>query len=147
GLIASPSAYNPVENPQTARERRDLVLSRMLDQGYITEAQYQDAVRQTIPAPADVNPPKPESSQPYFSDWVTQQLVDRYGAGLTFGGGLRIKTTLDPAFQQAAVQAIQGRLPGAFGLGPSSAIVAIENKTGEVKAMVGGNDYEHKPFN
>jgi penicillin-binding protein 1A len=147
GLIASPSAYDPVQSPQAARERRNLVLSRMLDQGFITSAQYRDAVRQTVPAAADVDPPRPESSQPYFSDWVTQQLVDRFGAGLTFGGGLKITTTLDPALQQAARQAIRGRLLGAFGAGPSAALVAIENRTGEVKAMVGGDNFERKPFN
>jgi penicillin-binding protein 1A len=147
GLIASPSSYDPVQNPQGSRERRDLVLRRMLEQGFITDGQYQDATRQTIPAVADVKPPKPESSQPYFSDWVTQQLVDRFGAGRAFGGGLKVTTTLDPALQQAAVQAIRGRLPGAYGLSPSASLVVIENKTAEVKAMVGGNDYERRPFN
>ena len=61
-----------------------------------------------------------------------------------FGGGLEIKTTLDPELQAAAEQAIAGRLAG---VGPSASLVAIENKTGEVKAMVGGTDYERTPFN
>jgi penicillin-binding protein 1A len=147
GMIASPSVYDPVQSPRAAQKRRDLVLQRMLDQRFITPEQYQDAIKQTIPAQGDVNPPKPESSQPYFSDWVTQQLVDRFGAGLAFGGGLKITTTLDPALQQAAGQAIRSRLPGAFGLGPSASLVVIENKTGEVKAMVGGDKFDRKPFN
>ena len=75
---------------------------------------------------------------------MTQQLVDRYGAGQVFGGGLEITTTLDLEIQKAAEQAIYGRLNG---VGPSASLVAIENKTGEVKAMVGGNDFDKKPFN
>jgi penicillin-binding protein 1A len=147
GLIASPGGYDPVQSLKAARERRDLVLQRMLDQGLITPGQYRYAIRQAIPGAARVNPPRPDSSQPYFSDWVTQQLVDRFGAGLAFGGGLKITTSFDPALQAAAEQAIRARLPGAFGFGPSAALVAIENKTGEVKAMVGGRDFNRKPFN
>jgi penicillin-binding protein 1A len=61
-----------------------------------------------------------------------------------FGGGLKIKTSLDPDLQAAAEQAINGRLAG---VGPSASLVAIDNKTGEVRAMVGGNDYANHPFN
>src|SRR5207244_1929019 len=91
-----------------------------------------------------IAPPQTNSTQPYFSSWVTQQLVDRYGSGEVFGGGLRITSSIDPALQQAAEQAIYGRLSG---VGPTASLVAIDNKTGEVKAMVGGNDFEHRPFN
>ena len=59
-----------------------------------------------------------------------------------FSGGLKVKTTLDPELQAAAEQAINGRLGG---VGPSASLVAIENKTGEVKAMVGGTDFEQPP--
>ena len=75
---------------------------------------------------------------------MTQQLVDRYGAGRVFGGGLEIETSLDMEMQKAAEEAIFGRLNG---VGPSASLVAIENKTGEVKAMVGGNDFDKRPFN
>jgi penicillin-binding protein 1A len=144
GLIASPSLYDPLENPQNATERRNLVLQRMLDQGMITRIQYEDAIRQSIPDEDEVDPPDSESEQPYFTSWMTQQLVDRYGAGLVFGGGLKIKTTIDPALQAAAEQAVAGRLAG---VGPDAALVAIENKTGEVKAMVGGSSFDARPFN
>ena len=92
----------------------------------------------------EVTPPRPDSDQPYFSSWVTQQLVDRYRPGVVFGGGLKIRTTIDPTLQAAAEQAIAGRL-GA--IGPASSLVAIENKTGEIKAMVGGADFDQRPFN
>jgi penicillin-binding protein 1A len=144
GLIASPSAYDPAQHPIAAEKRRDLVLKNMLDQKMITPGQYDQAVRQAIPAPKDINPPQPDSTQPYYSTWVAQQLVDRYGAGAAFGGGFKVQGTLDPAFQQAAQQAIQGRLAG---VGPSASAVVIDNQTGEVRAMVGGNDFMRRPFN
>jgi penicillin-binding protein 1A len=144
GLIASPSMYDPLENPRNATGRRDLVLRRMYEQRLITRAQYVDAIHQSVPDEDEVDPPDSESEQPYFTSWMTQQLVDRYGAGLVFGGGMKIKTTIDPELQAAAEQAVAGRLAG---VGPDASLVAIENKTGEVKAMVGGSSFDARPFN
>jgi penicillin-binding protein 1A len=144
GMIASPSLYDPLQNPGQAKARRDTVLKRMLEQGMLTPAEYESSVRQALPATSEVKPPAPDSTQPYFSSWLTQQLVDRYRPGVVFGGGLKIRTTIDPALQKAAEQAISQNLTG---VGPSASLVAIENKTGEVKAMVGGNDFERTPFN
>jgi penicillin-binding protein 1A len=144
GIIASPTSYDPIQNPKAAKDRRDLVLARMLEHGLITQQEHDEAVVKAIPSEDEINPPQPESDQPYFSTWVTQQLVDRYGSGVVFGGGLKIQTTLDIELQQAAEQAIQSRLGG---LGPTASMVVIENKTGEVKAMVGGFNFKRKPFN
>jgi penicillin-binding protein 1A len=143
-MIASPSAYDPAQHPIAAEQRRDLVLKDMLSQKMIGQSEYQSAVRQVIPTAQQINPPQPDSTQPYFSTWVAQQLVDRYGAGAAFGGGLKVTTTLDPAFQRAAEQAIRGRLAG---IGPDASAVVIDNKDGAVRAMVGGTDYERRPFN
>jgi penicillin-binding protein 1A len=143
-MIASPSAYDPAQRPIQAEQRRDVVLGHMLDQGMISRFEYTDAVHQVIPTERDINPPQPDSTQPYFSTWVAQQLVDRYGAGAAFGGGLKVTTTLDPEFQRAAEQGIAGRLSG---IGPNSSAVVIDNKNGAVRAMVGGTDYERHPFN
>jgi penicillin-binding protein 1A len=144
GMISSPSLHDPIENPSQAQERRDLVLSRMLEQRMISQAQYEEAIRTPIPDEDEVDPPDADSSEPYFTSWLTQQLVDRYRPGVVFGGGLRVKTTIDRELQDAAEQAIAGRLAG---VGPSASLVAIENKTGEVKAMVGGTDFNARPFN
>ena len=144
GMIASPSRYDPLQNPAEATERRDEVLRRMLEQQLLTSAEYDDAIKQAVPTEDGVDPPQPDSREPYFTSWLTQQLVDRYNAPAVFSGGLEVRTTLDPELQYAAEQAIDGRLAG---VGPSASLVAIENKTGEVKAMVGGTDFQSRPFN
>ncbi len=144
GMIASPSMYDPAQSSARATERRDQVLVRMRDQQLITEAEYQEAIATEVPTEKEIDPPQPDSQQPYFTSWLTQQLVDRYKAPAVFSGGLKVRTTLDPELQYAAEQAISGRLAG---VGPSASLVAIENKTGEVKAMVGGTDFESLPFN
>jgi penicillin-binding protein 1A len=144
GMIASPSAYDPVQHPVASHNRMNLVLLQMLEQRLITRAQY-DQQRNFYVNPKNVRPPQPDSRVPYFSSWVTQQLLDRYrSTGLVFGGGLKVTTSLDSDLQDAAEQAIRGRLGG---IGPTASLVAIDNKTGEVKAMVGGTDFERRPFN
>jgi penicillin-binding protein 1A len=143
-LIASPSAYDPIQNPIAAKTRRDMVLHNMLDQKLLSPQEYASAIQEAIPVRQNISTPHPDSTQPYFSSWVTQQLVDRYGAGAVFGGGMKVTSSIDPEMQKAAEQAIQGRLSG---IGPSASLVAIENKSGEVKAMVGGSDFSSHPFN
>ncbi|MGI8846576.1 MAG: transglycosylase domain-containing protein, partial [Thermoleophilaceae bacterium] len=144
GIIASPSLYDPVDNPRTAKRRRNTVLARMRDQKMITASQYREGLTEALPSDRDVSPPRPESEQPYFTSWLTQQLVDRYKAPAVFSGGLDVQTTLDPELQAAAQKAIEGRLSG---VGPSASLVAIENKTGKIRAMVGGTNYSTRPFN
>ncbi len=143
GLIASPAAYSPVQNPAAALKRRNLVLERMREQDLISDLEYRDARKQALPPRENIRPPRKISKSPYFTAWVEQQLVDAYGTGATFGGGLEIRTTLDLDFQKAAEQAV-GRIAG---IGPSAALVALDNKTGAVRAMVGGSDFEKQPFN
>jgi len=144
GIIASPSAYDPKIYPETALSRRNLVLEKMLDQGYITQAQYREGTRHALPSPADIEPPKLDSRAPYFTSWLRQQLVDRFGAAKAFFGGLRVKTTLDLRFQAKAEEAVRSYLGW---LPPTAAIVVLDNRNGAVKAMVGGPNFETKPFN
>ncbi|MGH2837023.1 MAG: transglycosylase domain-containing protein, partial [Thermoleophilaceae bacterium] len=143
GIIASPSAYDPVQNIQAAEARKDMVLDRMLDQEMIDQAQHDQAQAEVPPGEEDINPPQPDSEEPYFTTWVTQQAVDKFGADRVFGGGMEIKTTLDPQLQAAAESAVD-QISGA---GPDASLVTIENATGEVKAMVGGENFREKPFN
>jgi penicillin-binding protein 1A len=150
GMVASPSAYDPIANPEAARARRDLVLQRMLEQSFLTRAQYENAVAQPIPDRGDLQPPIEDTDYPYFTSWIKQQVVDQLGGGqegarLAFEGGLEVQTTIDRRMQEAADQAIQNWLPSTDG--PRAALVAIENRSGAVRAMVGGDDYNELPFN
>ena len=145
GVVASPSAYDPVAHPVAARARRNLILKRMLEQGMISRLDYFNGTREALPGADDVAPPEVHTKAPYFTTWVRQQLVDRFGARRAFEGGLRVTTTLDLDLQNAAEQAINTYL--ASPTQPSAALVAIDNDTGEVRAMVGGRDYNKTPFN
>jgi penicillin-binding protein 1A len=149
GVIQNPSAYDPVTHPAAAKARRDTVLRQLYLQGYLPRAVYEESVAQALPAPKDVQPPHQRLVQGidvgYFTSWVRQQVIERYGATLAFDGGLRVRTTLDLDLQRAAEQAINNYLPGPEG--PGAALVAIDNATGEVRAMVGGRDYNKTPFN
>ena len=144
GMIASPAAYSPIQNPGAALDRRNLVLQRMREQGLITSSELLEAQRQALPPRNRIQTPKKISRAPYFTAWIEDQLVDRYGSGNAFSGGLHIRTTLDLELQEAAEQAIQQRLGQ---IGPSAALVAIDNDTGGIRAMVGGSDFEKRPFN
>jgi penicillin-binding protein 1A len=144
GIISSPSAFSPRANPQAALARRNLVLDKEVQQGYLSQADAETAKSRPLPSPSEIQTPAEDSLSPYFTTWLRQILVDRYGAGRAFGGGLRIKTTLDLDLQQAAEEAVRGTLGG---VAPTSSIVVIDNKTGGIKAMVGGPDYEQRPFN
>jgi penicillin-binding protein 1A len=145
GVVANPTAYDPVAHPQAAKARRNLVLKNMYDQGLLPLAEYQRGRLEALPAAVDIKPPTVRTQAPYFTTWVRQQLVDRYGARRAFEGGLTVKTTLDLKLQDAAERAVNKYL--ANPAGPSAAVVAIDNKSGEVRAMVGGRDYAERPFN
>jgi penicillin-binding protein 1A len=150
GVVASPSAFDPVAHPAAARLRRDLVLRRMLDQRLIAREQYDTAVAEPVPSRRDVQPPREDTKYPYFTSWIKQQVVDKLGGGQTgarqaFEGGLTVQTTIDGRFQNAADDAINAWLPNPEG--PRASLVAIDNRTGEVRAMVGGDDYNTTPFN
>jgi penicillin-binding protein 1A len=143
-IIASPSAYDPKVYPENALGRRNVVLEKMAEQGYITSDQLQEGLSQALPAPGDIQPPRLDSKAPYFTSWLRQQLVDRYGAAKAFFGGLKVKTTLDLRLQNAAEEAVNGYLGY---LPPTASLVVIDNHNAGIKAMVGGPDFDTKPFN
>ncbi len=144
-IIASPTMYDPVTEPANALRRRDQVLRKMLEQGRIDRAAYEEAIAEPLPARDDVEPPTLETKNPYFASWIGAQLVDRFGAQRTYEGGLEVTTSIDQAMQDAAERTVKMFLPDTDG--PRASLVVIENRTGEVRAMVGGDDYSTKPFN
>ncbi|MEA2291480.1 MAG: penicillin-binding protein [Solirubrobacteraceae bacterium] len=150
GIVQNPSGYDPLAHPDAAKRRRDAVLRKMLDQGFLIRPQYDAALQEPLPSQETISPPQENTRYPYFTSWVKQQVVDRLGGGqqgarLAFEGGLRVRTTIDADMQDAAQQAIEQTLPNVDG--PRAALVAIDNRTGAVRAMVGGDDYNSKPFN
>jgi penicillin-binding protein 1A len=144
GIIASPSAYDPKVYPENALARRNLVLEKMYEQEYITSEQLAEGREQALPSPDDIEPPTLDSRAPYFTAWLRQQLVERYGAAKAFFGGLKVKSTIDLRLQGAAEEAVNSYL----GYSPATAsVVVIDNHNAGVKAMVGGPNFETKPFN
>jgi penicillin-binding protein 1A len=145
-LISSPSKYDPAANPNDATAQRNVVLQKMRDQGtlQVSDEDFQQMLDTKVPAEDDIKPPTQKSKAPYFTDWLRQQIVDKYGAGRAFGGGLQITSTLDLPLQRAAEQAVDNHLAG---VGPTSAVVVLDNGSGDVLAMVGGQDFKKSAFN
>ncbi len=144
GVIQSPSAYNPKAFPENALFRRNVVLEKMYEQGYISEEQMEEGLKQALPPPSSIQPPTLDSKAPYFTAYLRQQLLERYGPEKAFFGGLKIKSTLDLNLQEAAEEAVNSYL----GYLPATAsVVVIDNHNAGIKALVGGPDFSTKPFN
>ena len=143
GLPNSPNYYSPFHNLQAAKYRQGVVLDQMAKYGYITQEQADEAKAQ------DLGLVKPGSNQDnnkvasYFVNYVVQQVSDKYDSSAIYKEGLKIYTTLDLDMQKDAENAVNKDLPkgtkNAKGITqPQGALLAIETKTGDVKAMVGG---------
>ncbi len=100
GLPKAPNNYHPVRRPGAARARRDYVIGRMLEDGFISRAQAEEAWR----APLIVQPRDTTEfvRADHFTEEVRRELIDRYGEKGLYGGGLSVRTTLDPRMQAAA---------------------------------------------
>jgi penicillin-binding protein 1A len=141
GLPAAPSDYSPYVSIDRAKDRQHHVLERMVEAGFITQARA-DAAEE---APLHLIGERPTGLQsyryPYFTTYVTHLIEQQFGTQVTFEGGLQVYTTLDPAMQDIAQDAVswgiqQGK---AEGIGAhQGALVAIRPSTGEILAMVGG---------
>jgi penicillin-binding protein 1A len=162
GMISSPAQYDPIAHPRTAMARRNAVLSDMLQAHDISQAQYHADIAQPLPTTNDLQQPAEPSAAPYFTSWLRPQILGAMGLGhgvspsvaeyRAYYGGLKIHTSLDLGIQQAADQAVEQTLPYSPGQ-PTVSLVSIDNKTGGVRAMIGGpvvnghEDYAHHPFN
>ena len=145
GIPADPARYDPVTNPSSAKLRRKYVLGIMLEQGKITRRAYRRALETPLPKGDKVRLPDNAGPAQYFVNYVKDQLVAKYGAGRVFGGGLKVTTTIDLHMQELARQAIERILRNPDG--PAAALVAIDLKTGAVKAMFGGRNFRESQFN
>ena len=145
GIPQSPSRYDPVRRPGAARQRRAFVLEQLVEEGRITREEQRQANATPLPKPEDVRLPGTRGPAPYFVGYVTDQLVARYGAERVFGGGLEVTTTIDLDLQTSAREAIQAVLDDPDG--PAAALVAIDPRTGAVRAMFGGTNFQRSQFN
>ena len=158
GLVKSPSTYAPTVSRDRAIARRNLVLEQMRDTGAIDAATYSAAVE----SPLTMNDAlrREESFGLYFKEEVRKQLVQQFGWERVYQGGLKVYTTIDPEAQKAAESEIaraladiekrrsrNKRVPAANEPPLQGALVAMDPHTGEVRALVGGRDFDASPFN
>src|SRR5436190_859663 len=143
GLPQAPSEYNPFKNPSAALGRRNEVLRAMLKSHYITQAEALTAINKPLALRAGNKYFR--RSEPYFFDYVSELLIEKYGLNTYRRGGLRVYTTIDPSLQQAARQAIAGQLNQPDD--PSSAVVSIDPRNGYIRAMASSGTYKHRNFN
>ncbi len=148
-LLASmpkaPSKYSPFKNPQKAKARRDSALRQMLDYGFITPSQYEEALRTPLPE----RPHFRKYDAPYFIETLRQQLEELYGNAI-YTDGYRVYATIDSSVQGAAEDAVRSGLSAIekrTGSGVEAALIALDFRTGDVKAMVGGSDFWNNQFN
>jgi penicillin-binding protein 1A len=132
GLPQAPSAYDPFTRPGAARARRAEVLQAMLQAGDISRARY----RQALHSPLGLHQQRAPSlgNETYLADFITSQLVDKYGAERVRRGGLRIYTTLDAKLQAEATRSILSTLDRKSD--PAGSVVSIDPATGQIRAMV-----------
>jgi len=175
GLLKAPNTYSPIDRPDRARGRRNVVLEAMVDYGKLPRG-----VADSLKAlPLEIHPPEPPIRPgAYFSETVRQYLVGKYGEGVLYSSGLTVETTLNYELQVEAEKMIaehlarlQADMERHHSLEDSnytievtdtvdgeivvtreykelqSALVAIDNKTGGVIAMVGGKDFKKSKFN
>ncbi|MDX2153281.1 MAG: PBP1A family penicillin-binding protein [Bryobacteraceae bacterium] len=149
GLGQAPSLYDPLRYPERARQRRNLVLALMRENEFITEEQRQQAAAAPIRTP---NFNTYEVTAPYFVDYVMDELQRRHPRWEEEGEAARVYTTLDLRLQRLAEQAVElemkaldKRFRGKDR--PQVALVAIDPRTGGIKALVGGRDYRESQLN
>ena len=155
GMIRSPNNNSPFNNPETAMKRRNTVLQLMLKEKKINQAQYEEARSAKIPK-KPFRQKTGLTSIPYYVDRVIQELETEYGIKDVQGRGLRIYTAIDLGAQDSAARVLEQSLrnlerssrrlrnhdPGLQG-----AIIHLDVPTGEIRALVGGRNYERSQFN
>ena len=152
GTTNAPSAYDPKSQPELAKNRRDWVLAKMLEEKFITKQQYDEAVNSEIKLNIQDSPAGcgAAGSYAYFCTYVVNEILGSENFGpnvaarrqLLTRGGLKITTTLNLERQSAADSVIQARTPIGGSDGANSTIVSIEPGTGRIQALAQNTNYE-----
>jgi 1A family penicillin-binding protein len=151
GLPKRPEHYSPFEDQQRSIDRRNLVLSMMAEQGLITADEAGEAREAPLELVDEKKPLGLEAYRaPYFTNYVLREVSRLYGADTLYRGGLTIQTTLNLEMQEAAEEAVKWGMEDVkrrrFSCG-HIALVALDQRTGAIKAMVGDLDYEQNQYN
>jgi penicillin-binding protein 1B len=153
GIIQSPSNHSPFNNPDRARDRRNVVLRAMADAGYITSDAAARAQQEPIAAVARAV----DNEAPYFVDYVGDALDTAFPGAVSRPGTLDVHTTLDLNLQRYAQEAVNAGIATVDAIlarrkrGPrrvaQAALVAIDPRSGEILAFIGGRSYNQSQFN
>jgi penicillin-binding protein 1B len=153
GVIQSPQIHSPFNNPERAKDRRNVVLRSMVDAGYITE----DAAARAQKEPIAVVARAVDNEAPYFVDYIGDVLDNVFPGATAKAGAVDIYTTLDLNLQRSAQQAIRDGIDSVDKVlarrkrGPrrvaQAALVAVDPRTGEILAFIGGRSYNQSQFN
>ena len=153
GTLHAPELYDPIDRPYDNRFRRDYALDQMVRFGYLdetTDGQLKQTpccgIPQAILDRETGNALNTRFRSEYFVDYVRQALIAKYGSARVYGGGLKVTTTINLHLQRAAEHAVFSHLPATPG-NPSASLVSIDVHTGQVLAMVGGNDWRTSQLN
>ncbi len=151
-LIRAPGAYDPITNPEAALARRNLVIDRMVQYGFVSAAKGERAKARPLGLAPDAGPPE-QRVEPFFVTYIRSQILDdpagefealgatrKQRVHTLYQGGLRIYTTLDPDWQRYAQQAVLTKLDPRRG--PDASLVSVDAKTGAIRAMLSGKAYE-----
>lgn len=157
GIPQAPGKWDPISKPENAQQRRDVVLADMLELGFITQEQHDEAVAVAVPDmlhPQTVRPGCASAgTAAYFCEYVVKEILNDPAYGetvedrrtLLLRGGLIIETTLDPGRQQAAYDAVVGSVPVTDASGIAMALSSVEPGTGRIQAMAQNTNYGSNP--
>lgn len=147
GIPKSPNYYNPLAAKDTpegqqhqSRQRQEIVLQLMEDYGYITPAEHDQALKEELV----ISKAPTKYPYPYFVDYITEELIKKYGEEQVYNSGLRVYTTLDPNIQTIAENVMSDNNnfpPGKNNSKPQGAVVVLDPSNGQVRAIVGGREH------
>ena len=149
GLLGAPERFSPYRNPNVAKQNQKGVIRKMVEGGFITPTQAKAALAYPVVFPKEPPRKREHYRAPYFTNYLLEQLVTRYGTDVVFKGGLRVYSTLDIELQEAAEKMLRETF-NQFGKHHNfsqGALVVVEPKSGDIRVLVGGYDWQTSKFN
>ena len=148
GITPAPSLYSPLENTEAAKVRRDLVLTRMAEEGFISVSEAEIAIASELKLQASP-PQRLARKAPYFVEYIQKQLPNYVSPEQLQKGGIVVETTLNAEWQEVAENIIKKQVEryGKWQRFEQGALVAINPYNGAIKVMVGGTEFEDNQYN